>query len=369
LLKIFAVERDTKLYQSNKLTEARYSLSVIEKRCLYLIIKEVRKKFVDTNNGNRTLFDNLLVNFHIDELQRVAGKNNISLIYKSIDNLRLRHIIIDNKDVRMNTGFINYSEHKKGMGIIEIEVSKKLLPYLVELANNYTAYSFIVAMSLKSTYSQRLYELCSKWKMARGFKIDIDELKGILNVDEKYNLYSNFKNRVLEPAKNEIKELFNNRECDLYFNYSEIKQGRKITTISFKIIVGEQKTEDIKEVYYFVAKELYNLFEVIKKPKNKEFIDLCLAKLQLNPEQLNHVKNKLNYCHQMQFELEVKVPYIRSILNEDVMKEDLQEFNLKKKQEQKTALLKANERLKTIKSKKTKGRGGDDFKTPLDLFS
>jgi len=357
-----------KLYQSNKLTEARYSLSLIEKRCLYLIIREIRKKFIETNEGNRTLFDNMIVLFTTKDLEIIADKKRVNEIYQSLKNLRARHITIDNEDVWINTGFINYSKHKKKSGIIELEVSKEILPYLVNLAQNYTAYSLNVALSLKSEYSQRFYELCSQWKNAGGFKKDLEDLKKIFELEDKYKLYAHFKSRVLEPAKKELKELFKKGECDLYFNYSEIKQGRKITTVSFKIIVGEQRHEDIKEIYYFVAKELYNLFEVIVKPKNKEFIDLCLNKLHLNPEQLNHIKNKLNYCNQMQFPLEVKVPYIRSILNDDIMKDDLQEFNLKKEKEQKEALLKANEKIISIKNKKSNKRGGDDFKTPYSLF-
>jgi plasmid replication initiation protein len=41
-------------------------------------------------------------------------------------------------------------------GIAEIQVSHKLMPFLVELSSQYTAYSLHVAMSLKSKWSQRM---------------------------------------------------------------------------------------------------------------------------------------------------------------------------------------------------------------------
>ena len=41
------------LAQANALTQARYDFNPIEKRCLYQIIREVRRLFIDSNTGQR----------------------------------------------------------------------------------------------------------------------------------------------------------------------------------------------------------------------------------------------------------------------------------------------------------------------------
>ena len=45
--------------QANALTQSRYDFNVIEKRCLYQIIREVRRLYIDSNTGQRDLFDNM----------------------------------------------------------------------------------------------------------------------------------------------------------------------------------------------------------------------------------------------------------------------------------------------------------------------
>ena len=55
------MKNEVKLYQSNVLTQARYELSVMEKRAVYLIIKEVRRKFILSEEGQRDLFNDLII--------------------------------------------------------------------------------------------------------------------------------------------------------------------------------------------------------------------------------------------------------------------------------------------------------------------
>ena len=49
--------------QDNRLTSARYDLSLTEKKTFFFIIREVRKQFV-VNGIQRSLFENLIVNIN-----------------------------------------------------------------------------------------------------------------------------------------------------------------------------------------------------------------------------------------------------------------------------------------------------------------
>ena len=152
------------LAQANALTQARYDFNPIEKRCLYQIIREVRRLFIDSNTGQRDLFNNMRVKLTPDLLAECSDKSNIAKVYESLKRLRKRDVEIDNEDVWMNTGYVTMVKHDKRANIYEVEVSSEIMPYLVALAENFTSYDLTVAISLKSAYSQRFYEYCCQFK-------------------------------------------------------------------------------------------------------------------------------------------------------------------------------------------------------------
>lgn len=185
--------------QDNRLTTSRYELSLIEKRVFYYIIKEVRKNY---NIGQRDLFDNLVLSIKISDLAKDSNlSDRESEIKKGLKSLRLREFEYEDiiNDIWLVCGFINYAEIKKG--VAEVEVSKKLMPFLVELSSQFTPYSLTVAMSLKSKWSQRMYELCQKWQGTDGFRMSVDELRRSFVLEDAYKEYGSLKKFVLEVAK------------------------------------------------------------------------------------------------------------------------------------------------------------------------
>ena len=133
--------------------------------------------------------------------------------------------------------FYKLCRNKKG--VAEVQVSKKLIPYLVELTQQYTEYSLTVAMSLRSKWSQRIYEICSQWRSAGGFRISIKDLREQFMLEAKYSEYAALKERVLQIAHKELKTLYDAGQCDLYFEYSEEKKGRSVESLRFKVISRE----------------------------------------------------------------------------------------------------------------------------------
>ena len=63
-----------------------------------------------------------------------------------------------------------------------------------------------------------------------SFTIELEKLKGLLDVADKYTLYSNFKIKILEEAQ---KRILN--ETQTHFDFSEIKTGKKVTAIRFRM--------------------------------------------------------------------------------------------------------------------------------------
>ena len=282
------------LVQSNTITQARYEFTKIEKRIIYRIIKEIRKQYV-TGELQSNLFNELVVCLTFKDLQEVS--ENTQLVYKSIRTLKTRSYEFDNDEEWLILGIINKARHIKTKGTWEITVDREMVAQFVELAKNYTEYILTVAMSLRSEYSQRLYEYCSQFRSSGGFRMKVQDMKEKMRLVKKYDRYAGFKKYVLDVALKELKELYKQGQCDLYFEYSEEKNGRSVETLRFKIISREspETKMSLEDLLYSVRNDLTSIFDIQKMPKNKEFVNKTMSELILNPEKLNHCFGKLAF--------------------------------------------------------------------------
>jgi plasmid replication initiation protein len=303
------------LVQSNTITQARYEFTKIEKRIIYRIIKEIRKQYV-TGELQSNLFNELVVCLTFKDLQEVS--ENTQLVYKSIRTLKTRSYEFDNDEEWLILGIINKARHIKTKGTWEITVDREMVAQFVELAKNYTEYSLTVAMSLRSEYSQRLYEYCSQFRSSGGFRMKVQDMKEKMRLVKKYDRYAGFKKYVLDVALKELKELYKQGQCDLYFEYSEEKNGRSVETLRFKIISREtpETKMSLEDLLYSVRNDLTNIFDIQKMPKNKEFVNKTMTELMLNPEKLNHCFGKLAFV-KGNLPKEEWQKYMRYIINDE----------------------------------------------------
>lgn len=127
-------QRDIVLSQDNALTTARYKFDLIEKRALYSIIRNIRAQYIENENGRRDLFDDLIITIHEEELKKCGDNTKMQNIYDALKRLRNRDIEINNEKMWLSIGFVNYVKHIKNKSYFEVQVSKEVLPYYVELA-------------------------------------------------------------------------------------------------------------------------------------------------------------------------------------------------------------------------------------------
>lgn len=64
----------------------------------------------------------------------------------------------------MQVGLLASAEYLKGEGVIELEISEKMRPYLIDLKRNFTSFRLQAAFSLSSKYAKRIYQIASQWK-------------------------------------------------------------------------------------------------------------------------------------------------------------------------------------------------------------
>ena len=228
------MENKLTIIQPNAITSARYEYSVIEKRIVFHIIKHIQKNM----GTDSTLFGDNYIRMSLKEL---VTNDNYAQVKNAAKALRQKSFEINypNGDW-VETGLINESRYTKEDGMMIFEISKSIVPILVEVAKEFTVYQLNVALSLKSPYSQRFYEFCSQFRSSGIWRISIQDLKERLKIENSAAYQGraangNLKARIIDQAKKELKALYDKGVCDLFFTYTFKKTGKSFTDIEFKI--------------------------------------------------------------------------------------------------------------------------------------
>lgn len=253
-----------------------------------------------------------------DNLRGLADE--VKDIYTALKKLSDKSIEIENEDEWIYTRWILQAKHDKKNDTYNVDVSREIMPYLVELAQSFTTYDLMVALTLKSIYSQRMYELCSQYKNRQNktFFLELDKLRFILKVEDKksYQNVAILKQNVLDVAQRELQSLYEKGQCDLYFTYRvKDTQGRKILSYYFDI----HTKESLSEIDYMTTEaQIRRIIEIIKafvKNDNKYYKRVQTA-LQLTPNVVSEVLDKLNK-KVLDYKKEDLAPIIRYVLKED----------------------------------------------------
>ena len=83
--------------------------------------------------------------------------------------------------------------------------------------------------------------LLSQWETAREVTYAVDDLRVMLAIPQNYK-YSNIKQKVLLKAQTELK-----KKAPFYFSIEEIKTGKKVTAIRFKLFENSLALDALKE--------------------------------------------------------------------------------------------------------------------------
>ena len=316
-------KNDVILRQANAITESRYDFNPIEKRVLYKIIERVRRDYVEGSvQGN--LFHDIEVKMNLNQLSEVDEKNP-KRVREALISLRKRDIeIVNEAGDWMNTGFIRLSKIKKD-GTVSVQVSGEIMPYLVELAKNFTAYSLTVAISLKSKYSQRMYELCCQYRKVGFFTKNIEQLRKMFCLENSYPQVQDFKRYVLKTAEVELKKAYEQvsirdgkecRQCDLWFEYTQKGRGDKASfTFCIHTPEGDKAREEAFEDLAKMSSYVYLIIGKAMKT-DKKYAARVKEYLDLHPDVIRPVFDKLTKL-QKDFEGAAFAKMVRWILRED----------------------------------------------------
>lgn len=206
------------------------------------------------------------------EIKKLMGRMSDTNIYRRLKNATAGlagHVITieDVEHLHFRTfSLITNAEYENGR--LQIYYNKEITPYIYNLKKGYTKYELGVLCALDRSSSFRLYELLEKEAYlfrAKGTQVitktyNLSELKskiGLVNTDQPYikkmvadgktwdeilehtkkedQMYTNwtdFRKRVLEPARQELKE-----KTDIAFDYDPVRgdRGGRVLAVRFSL--------------------------------------------------------------------------------------------------------------------------------------
>jgi plasmid replication initiation protein len=218
--------------QHNAITNARYEYSELQLD-IFLYLLSILKK--DQPDG--------IYEVSVKEMSKLTGKRyDYQKLRLATEGMGSRMFEIPNeidrkgRQVWRQMWMFDRIDYVQGAGVIEIEFTRTIQPYLFDLQANFTSMELYSALRLSSKHAKRIYALCSQWKdKGSTIKYEIDELKrmiGLLNDkgNFEYTEITMFKKSVLDIAVQQI-----NQHTDLRISYTLEKKGRSFRNVTFHV--------------------------------------------------------------------------------------------------------------------------------------
>jgi plasmid replication initiation protein len=239
--------------KAEQLLNARYSLSQLAIKIITTVISMISKDDEDFKLYVLKVQD-------FKELTETKHKNPYKQLRDACDELLNKKIEFDDGEEVgfMLTRWIASAEYFAGAGEIEIEISQKLRPLLLQLKGNYLNYELGNILALRSNYLIRLYELLKheynkvvRYKpntTAVVHEIKIDWLRKQFKIPSSYR-YNDIKRLILDKAVKQFAE-----HTDILVSYVESKKrAKKVLAVEFTIRANNKPTIYLKDLRTFIA--------------------------------------------------------------------------------------------------------------------
>ncbi|QST02019.1 replication initiation protein (plasmid) [Pontibacillus sp. ALD_SL1] len=208
----------------NALVEANYHLTTTEQKIVLFLVSEIRKDDQDFKTYK------LPIKLFC-ELIGQTGTPKYSELRAITKNLMSKILEIKDGQKTKQMGWISYVEYDHNEGTILMSFDPRLKPYLIQLKREFTSYKLKNILALKRGSSIRIYELLKKWDRIGEMTVNLSDFRKQLGLQDKYKEFHNLRKRVLNPAKEELKQ-----KTDISFTYETIKSGRKVSGIRFQLV-------------------------------------------------------------------------------------------------------------------------------------
>lgn len=235
LPKLNEQEKNLILQKSNPLlTLSETSMTLVELKILDVYLSRINSHDINSR----------LVKFGKGELEKILDVVKIpkSELTKRLTNL-FQIVTIKDKSETITLSLFEMARYSQddltGLWNIELCCTVSAMKYIFNIENlGYLKYRLKNVINLTSRYSYVLYLYLENNRFRKSFVVALDELKQILNCNaDRYNTFKCFNAEILKKCQKELTD-----KTNLKFDYSLIKQCRKVVAIQFYIFADDEHT-------------------------------------------------------------------------------------------------------------------------------
>lgn len=298
--------KENAIYLTTERRLAKIRLTLMAQRLLYSIASMVTPE--DINLIDESDNCSYIYQISLKQFTEIYGYKSIK-IRTQLDKARkeLRSIsFILNNEYRTVTGLISDSEIRNNN--INIWINPQMLKFYAVKGSSYELANII---NFRATYTFKMYEwFMEKLKDMQEtiVKIQPEDLKEILNVQEKYKNFYDMKKYIIDPVLRDINNPEKTNYCNIRVEMKEINVG---TIKILKFIVTRHEQEAVPVIT--ISTEYENLSEEGRKAYHylrdiakigNYYIDQCISKFGENKiisiaEQAKNkkdIRNLNKYC-------------------------------------------------------------------------
>lgn len=270
--------------QPRRLTIAKHKLGMHQMRVMAHIVNRLQP-FMSMEVDYTKPMEDIWLEIGVSELTR---SGNVKPLRESLDGLmkkivRIMHYMPEKAVfLEIGTPIIQEYQYEHGSSCVKLKISGRLLPQMIDLAKGYTKYSLDVAFQTSSPNTFKLYQYFSHFRDKKQIQCNVDTLRQWLQLEGKYAMPKDIKQKILGPAILELKE-----KADVWFDIAErVTKGRKMIGWKFNIYTKKEekslaKTEQAKALANAVSPEKASVGMIEEgKKKAEELWEKCCEGLK-----------------------------------------------------------------------------------------
>lgn len=284
--------------QSNVLIEQPWALTLVEARIFVLFLQQLPR---DETESRRLVVP-------LKELVGTTpiGGRGYQYLHSALEGLAAVQVTlpVPNRQHDWHRAPLVHSmKLDSGQGTISGYFSPDVLPYLTNLAENFTLGQVADLLSIKSPTTHRFYWLLKSWEFRSPVTVPVARLKE-LTTGQAYPQYSDYRRNALIPAVAELNEL------SFEISYKEHKLGRSVDKIEFSI---KSKARPIpKQLMLPLDKEKGTAVTIVSElTPLQQKVQTRLQKLKLTQAQIKKVIDVVGGEEQLTKLLKETYPVLR----------------------------------------------------------
>lgn len=234
-----ARQEDQKLIvkQSNHLTFSRKTFNAEQRRIFYEVIR-----LVQNMPEVEEIYQQEMFTQRVDiPIKNVLTKNSKDYdgVWDAAYDMMQKPITLnytDEHEQKIETTVFSNVRNESTKGCITVYINPIIWQLMVNVSKNHTKFNLEIARKLPNAAAMTLYEIISC--RTAPITLNIDTLKNMLGMNDRYPNNSNFIKYVIEASKKYI-----DKYSHKTFEFKTMKKGRKIAAITIKPILITSKEQ------------------------------------------------------------------------------------------------------------------------------